>query len=504
MLQVNPPSISISHSEGAEEVVSIEVISKASEEDFKLRLKKRVRRLLKKKENKLCMDCSKPNPKWASLIVVPSAHGGFEGPYAANYFIGGFCCLECSGAHRRLGTHISFVRSVELDSLKENEVKALELGGNSKVNSIFEGKLSNLTGSKPDSTSGQKAREAFIREKYEKKRCLNIKALANFRQYMINRDDQIPGAQCSPLSGGSSPSSQTSAQLSPVQQLQIFTSSPRTLALIEKYMNPKPKKKRRMKFSFKRFSRKRHFKGDIRNLRGIVDINPNLNVVETRSDYLPSPRSDLDCDDGSLSSAHSSMSAAIRRRFIQGNKISTPINKWVKLSSPKKKVAQTPTPKKGYQTPTPRSCDDTPTGRRRKFSFKNHYTSVESEGIQLKKDMSTPSPASSTDSSRFPRFINKLRTPRSNEKSNDSGQKKKGGDYFFADEAGLDVVKESDSSEDKDLKAQIKAMRAWSKRFDNIVSKVFNKKKKIATNITNADEETLLRGGSGSSDSNKC
>jgi hypothetical protein len=78
------------------------------------------------------------------------------------------------------------------------------------------------------------------------------------------------------------------------------------------------------------------------------------------------------------------------------------------------------------------------------------------------------------------------------------------GDYFFADEAGLDVVKESDSSEDKDLKAQIKAMRAWSKRFDNIVSKVFNKKKKIATNITNADEETLLRGGSGSSDSNKC
>jgi len=39
-------------------------------------------------------------------------------------------CIECSGLHRSLGTHISFVRSVQLDKLKEAEVQALLRGGN--------------------------------------------------------------------------------------------------------------------------------------------------------------------------------------------------------------------------------------------------------------------------------------------------------------------------------------------------------------------------------------
>ncbi len=498
MFQVNPPSINICHAGGSEQVVSIEVASRDSAEEFKSKLKKRVRRLLKKKENKLCMDCNKPNPKWASLLVVPSANGRAEGPYASNFFIGGFCCLECSGAHRRLGTHLSFVRSVELDSLKENEVEALEVGGNTKVNSIFEGNLSSL---KPDPTSGQKLREAFIREKYEKKRYLDIKELATFRQFMIHRnDDNMAEAMYSPLSGSASPASQPSPQLSPVQQLQIFTSSPRTLALIEKYMNPKPKKKgfKRIKFSFRRFSRKRNFKGDIRNIRGIVSTNPNLQVVETRSDYIPSPRSDVD-DDESFTSAQSSMSAAIRRRLIHGG---TPTNKWVKISSPKKKVAHTPTPRrKGCFTPTPRSSRSsdltpTPTGRRRRFTFRQNYSHVDSEARRV----ATPSPASSTpDSSRF-RFSSKLRTPR----QTSSQKKKRGGDIFFADEGGLDVVKEADSNDASDagnqgVGAEIKAMKAWSKRFDKIVSKVFNKKK----STSRTDEETLLGEGSGSSDSNK-
>jgi hypothetical protein len=520
---INPPSICISHSENAEEVVSIEVSSKASAEELENKLKKRVKRLLKKKGNKLCMDCGKPHPRWASLLVVPSVHGGLEGPYSANYFIGGFCCLECSGAHRRLGTHLSFVRSVDLDTLKENEVEALELGGNEKVNKIFERNLkirkdenkenaADSNSSKPDPNSGQKARESYIREKYEKKRFLDIKALANFRQFMINRDEENFDILCSPLSGSRSSSSQASPQLSPLQQLQIFTSSPRTLAMIEKYMNPKPKKKvfRKMKFSFKRFSRKRRFKGDIRNIRGLVNTNPNLHVVETRSDYLPSPtRSDLDCDDSSYTSAHSSMSAAIRRRLIHSNKLGTPTNRWVKLSSPtKKKVAQTPTPRKGYLTPTPRSAEITPSGRRTRFSFKHNYACVDSDSCGSRKDVSSPSPASSTDSSRFSRFTGKLRTPRpgSSEKSSRSGQKnkksKKEDNVFFGDETSLGVLKESGSTESDNLEDEIKAMKAWSNRFDKIIAKVF-KKKKTPRNAAAGDEQTLLGGSSGSSDSNK-
>jgi Arf-GAP/GTPase/ANK repeat/PH domain-containing protein 1/3 len=47
--------------------------------------------------NDRCADCDAPNPDWAS----------------AN--LGILVCIECSGIHRNLGTHISKVRSLELD-----------------------------------------------------------------------------------------------------------------------------------------------------------------------------------------------------------------------------------------------------------------------------------------------------------------------------------------------------------------------------------------------------
>lgn len=76
--------------------------------------KKRLKVLMNKPENQVCSDCPERQPRWASLIVPPpgSAPGSLP--------IGAFCCLECSGSHRRLGVHISFVRSITLDSCKYN------------------------------------------------------------------------------------------------------------------------------------------------------------------------------------------------------------------------------------------------------------------------------------------------------------------------------------------------------------------------------------------------
>ena len=75
-------------------------------------MKKRLKLLMNKPENQVCSDCTERQPRWASLIVPP------PGAPDNSMAIGAFCCLECSGSHRRLGVHISFVRSVNLDSCK--------------------------------------------------------------------------------------------------------------------------------------------------------------------------------------------------------------------------------------------------------------------------------------------------------------------------------------------------------------------------------------------------
>ena len=51
--------------------------------------------------NKQCADCRAPDTQWGSVNL------------------GLFMCLECSGVHRSLGVHLSFVRSLTMDSWTE-------------------------------------------------------------------------------------------------------------------------------------------------------------------------------------------------------------------------------------------------------------------------------------------------------------------------------------------------------------------------------------------------
>merc|ERR1719491_579979 len=61
--------------------------------------------------NDRCIDCPRRNPEWAS---VP---------------LGILICLECSGQHRSLGTHVSFVRSIKMDSWAEKQLASMRAGG---------------------------------------------------------------------------------------------------------------------------------------------------------------------------------------------------------------------------------------------------------------------------------------------------------------------------------------------------------------------------------------
>jgi len=99
--------------------------------------------------NDKCADCNAQAPEWASLNI------------------GVLICIECSGVHRNLGSHLSRVRSVLLDDWPNECVTVLESLGNTFVNNIYE---SNLSGKiKPKPNASREERERWISFKYEKR-----------------------------------------------------------------------------------------------------------------------------------------------------------------------------------------------------------------------------------------------------------------------------------------------------------------------------------------------
>lgn len=106
--------------------------------------------LLKLPENKVCADCHAAAPRWASAKL------------------GIFICMKCSGIHRSLGVHISFVRSVTLDKWKPHEVEMMQKWGNARAAAAYEAALPRDF-PRPNG-SDQHSLERFIRLKYEQKR----------------------------------------------------------------------------------------------------------------------------------------------------------------------------------------------------------------------------------------------------------------------------------------------------------------------------------------------
>ncbi|KAF2760413.1 ArfGap-domain-containing protein [Pseudovirgaria hyperparasitica] len=125
--------------------------------------------LVKLEANKSCADCKRnKHPRWAS------------------WNLGVFVCIRCSGIHRGMGTHISRVKSVDLDSWTDEQLQSMLKWGNAKANKYWEHKLA------PGHVPAEAKMENFIRTKYESKRWVMEGGIPDPATLGGDVDDDVP------------------------------------------------------------------------------------------------------------------------------------------------------------------------------------------------------------------------------------------------------------------------------------------------------------------------
>ncbi|RDB24566.1 hypothetical protein Hypma_008195 [Hypsizygus marmoreus] len=174
------------------------------------RFTKTLRELVKRPENKVCADCKRNDPRWAS------------------WNIGVFLCIRCSGIHRGMGTHISKVKSVDLDTWTPEQMESIQKWGNHLANLYWEAHL------KPGHVPPEHKMESFIRSKYESRRWAldgppptdpSVLASGSPSAYQQQAPAPIPPVTAPTHTSSNSISSRTSTTTRQPQAHQLLSSS---------------------------------------------------------------------------------------------------------------------------------------------------------------------------------------------------------------------------------------------------------------------------------------
>ncbi|SAM82253.1 uncharacterized protein UBRO_04800 [Ustilago bromivora] len=119
--------------------------------------------LVRQPGNDVCADCKGRAPRWAS------------------WNLGIFICVQCAGVHRKMGVHISKVKSITLDTWTREQVDRMKEMGNIKSNRIFNSdEMRNRPPTNMEESERDSELEKYIRRKYE------------FRRFMEGRPPPVP------------------------------------------------------------------------------------------------------------------------------------------------------------------------------------------------------------------------------------------------------------------------------------------------------------------------
>ncbi|RKF57330.1 putative uba ts-n domain-containing protein [Erysiphe neolycopersici] len=122
--------------------------------------------------NNVCADCQARNPGWAS------------------WSLGIFLCMQCAAVHRKLGTHITKVKSLTMDSWSHEQVETMKRVGNLASNRIYNPKNTQAP-INYDANETDAAMERFIRQKYQGE-VIEVSKISDSPKFEPGTDDHPP------------------------------------------------------------------------------------------------------------------------------------------------------------------------------------------------------------------------------------------------------------------------------------------------------------------------